>query len=134
MRRSVCIAVQTETRAGYDGRVPPRPRWRIQWLGEMLAIALAYFAAGKLALLLAIPPGYATAVWPAAGLALGGILVLGNRVWPGIVIGSFLVNLGTLLDTATLGTILRSVSLPAIIGMGAALQALAGGFLVRRYI
>src|SRR5205823_2936590 len=28
----------------------------------------------------------------------------------------------------------RSVSLPAIIGMGAALQALAGGFLVRRYI
>ena len=35
-----------------------------------IAVALAYFAVGKLALLLAIPPCYATAVWPSAGIAL----------------------------------------------------------------
>src|SRR5438045_5246514 len=122
------------TEQSHSGPAPPKRFSTIRWLGGIAATAAIYFAAGKLALLLAIPPGYATAVWPAAGFALGGILVLGNRVWPGIVIGSFLVNLGTSLDTATLGTILRSVSLPAIIGMGAALQGLAGGFLVRRYI
>jgi PAS domain S-box-containing protein len=110
-------------------------RWRkFQQPVEILVIGLAYFIAGKLALLLAIPPGYATAVWPAAGLALGGVLVLGNRVWPGIVIGSFAVNVGTSLDPATSLTILRSVSLTAIIGTGAALQALTGAFLVRRYV
>src|SRR3989442_6901828 len=113
------------------GEALPRP-WIIRWLAEILIIALVYFVAGKLALLLAIPPGYATAVWPAAGLALVGILVLGNRVWPGIVIGSFLVNLGTSLDAATIGTILRSISLPAAIAAGAALQALVSPFLLRR--
>ncbi len=134
MRPLVGIAAQTKTHMASGGRGPPRRPWMIRWLAEMLAIALAYFAAEKLALLLAIPPGYATAVRPAAGLALGGVLVLGNRVWPGIIVGSFLVNLRTSLDTATIGTILSSVSLPAILGTGAALQALAGAFLVRRYI
>jgi PAS domain S-box-containing protein len=114
--------------------VPNERQRKFQQFVEILAIALGYFAAGKLALLLAIPPGYATAVWPAAGLALGVVLVLGNRVWPGIVIGSFAVNIGTSLDPATTLTTLRSVSLTAIIGTGAALQALSGAFLVRRYI
>ena len=55
-------------------------------------IALAYYVAGKLGLLLAIPPGYATAIWPASGIALGGTLLFGRRVWPGILIGSFCVE------------------------------------------
>ena len=38
-------------------------------------IATAYWATGRLALLLAIPPGYATAVWPPAGIALAAFLV-----------------------------------------------------------
>jgi len=43
-------------------------------------VAGAYFVAGKLALQMAIPPGYATAVWPAAGIALGAVLWYGPRV------------------------------------------------------
>jgi PAS domain S-box-containing protein len=107
-------------------------RWMVRCLADVLATALIYLVAGRLALLLAIPPGYATAVWPAAGLALGCILLLGNHVWPGVVIGSFLVNIGTSFDAGT--SILQSAWLPATIGMGAGLQALASGFLVRRYI
>lgn len=95
-------------------------------------MALVYFLAGKLALLLAIPPGYATAVWPAAGLALAGTLILGNGVWPGIWLGSFLVNISTGWDATTGPTIVKSLSVAAGIGIGAALQAWVGAFLVRR--
>ena len=67
-------------------------RW---WLGKAAVTAVAYLVAGRLALLMAIPPGYATAVWPAAGIALVLVLVWGNAAWPGVLIGSFLVNVGT---------------------------------------
>src|SRR5439155_5684506 len=94
-----------------------------------LGLAAAYFLAGKLALLLAIPPGYATATWPAAGIALAGVLHWGYRVWPGIVLGSFLVNVWTSLDSARP---FEAMALPAGIGAGAALQAVVGAWLVRR--
>src|ERR1051326_4385920 len=62
------------------------------YLGQVGSLAAAYFAAPKLSLVLAIPPGYATAVWPPSGMALAAVLLLGNRVWPGILIGASLVN------------------------------------------
>ena len=50
--------------------------------------AIGYALLGFLGLLLAIPPGYASPVFPAAGLALALILVSGYRLLPGIWIGS----------------------------------------------
>jgi len=94
-----------------------------------LGLAAAYFLVGKLALLLAIPPGYATATWPAAGIALAGVLHWGYRVWPGIALGSFLVNVWTSFDNARP---FESVALTASIAAGAALQAIVGAWLVRR--
>src|SRR5207247_4323390 len=122
------------TEQSHSGPAPPKRFSTIRWLGGIAATAAIYFVAGRLALLLAIPPGYATAVWPAAGLALGCILLFGNRAWPGVIIGSFLVNFWTSLDTATFGGIVKSVTVPALIGGAAALQALAGAFLVRRFV
>ena len=97
-------------------------------------MAAAYFVVGRLSLLLAIPPGYATAVWPAAGIALAGTLLLGTRVWPGIVLGSFAVNVWTSLDATSLRTLATSGTLAATIGLGAALQAVLGALLVRRFV
>ncbi len=51
-------------------------------LGIFFGVAAAYFAAGKLGLLLAIPPGYATAVWPPSGIALAAALLAGNVAPP----------------------------------------------------
>ena len=65
------------------------------WMGgpqATLVLALAYYVTGRLGLLLAVPPGYATAVWPPSGLALAGILLCGYRVWPAIVVASFASN------------------------------------------
>ena len=42
------------------------------------AVALCYFLAGRFSLLLSMPPGYATAFYPAAGLALGAMLTYGS--------------------------------------------------------
>jgi CHASE1-domain containing sensor protein len=93
-------------------------------LGEILGLAAAYVGTGKLALLLAIPPGNATAIWPPAGIALAALLLFGARAWPGVLLGSFLVNLSTPLDRAAL----------AVISAGASAQALLGAALVRRFV
>ena len=58
-------------------------------------LAALYFVAGKLGLTLAFVNASATAVWPPAGIALAALLVLGYRVWPGVLLGAFLVNLTT---------------------------------------
>ncbi|HYS51283.1 MAG TPA: MASE1 domain-containing protein, partial [Burkholderiales bacterium] len=97
-------------------------------------VALAYYVTGRLALILAIPPGYATAVWPAAGVALVAILLLGYRVWPGILLGHFFVNILTGYDTSSSGAALKSLALPLAIACGGTLQAVCGAALIRRYV
>ncbi|MCX9155965.1 EAL domain-containing protein [Niveibacterium sp. 24ML] len=92
-------------------------------------LCLAYAAAGWLGLLLAVPPGYASPVFPAAGLALGCVLVLGWRLLPGVWAGSVLLNLCHGYELT--GSI---NALPAVtVGCAAALQAWAGAWLVRRF-
>src|ERR1044071_5483088 len=102
-------------------------------LAKLAAIAAAYYAVGRLGLLLAIPPGFATAVWPASGIALAGTLLFGYRVWPGILLGSFLINVWTSLDTTSTASILNTTALAASIGMGASLQAIVAAFLICRF-
>lgn len=100
----------------------------------IMMLALLYFVSGRLGLLLAIPPGYATAVWPASGFALAGLLLYGNRLWPGILLGSFLVNIPTSFDTLATETTVRAFMLAFSIGTGATLQAFAGAILIKRYV
>ncbi len=101
---------------------------------QIVVSAAAYYLVARLALLMAIPPGYATAVWPAAGLGLVGTLVWGKRIVPGIWLGSFLVNVGTSFDGSTAETIARSLAVGGVIAIGAALQVLIGRNLIRRYV
>lgn len=56
----------------------------IQFLLVTLFVAIIYLIAGRLALLLAIPSGYASAIWPPTGIALVAMLLLGKRCWLGI--------------------------------------------------
>jgi len=99
----------------------------------ILGIAAAYFALARLSLLLAIPPGYASAIWPPAGLALAAALLWGYRVWFGVLLGSFAANLWTVLNA---GNAILSVStvLAAVIGCGAALQTVLGAYLIFRFV
>ena len=110
-----------ETSVEGQAVVPSRRR---AILAQAAFVALAYFCAAKLALLLAIPPGYAAAVWPASGIALVALLVGGNRLWPGVWLGSFAANVG--IEGSTLAA--------AVIASGSALQAAVGAELVRRHV
>ena len=99
----------------------------------ILLTAVAYYATGRLGLALAIPPGYATVIWPPAGIALSAAVLGGRRIWPGVLLGSFLVNITVQFDTSSTHAILMSLPVPTIVAAAAALQALAGGWLVKRY-
>jgi integral membrane sensor domain MASE1 len=52
-------------------------------------LAIIYFIAGKVGLMLASVHASASPVWPAAGIALAALLLLGYRVWPAIFVGAF---------------------------------------------
>jgi PAS domain S-box-containing protein len=100
------------------------------WL-RMLAVTLTYYVAGQLGRLLAIPPGYASALWPASGIALAGFLLCGYRIWPGILLASFLINLQVSLDTGALG---ETMALSAGIALGTVLSSVTGAVLIRRVV
>jgi PAS domain S-box-containing protein len=111
---------------------PPLHRKPIHWGLALLATALAYGVVGRLSLLLAIPPGYASPLYPPAGIALACVLVFGWRVVPGVALAAFCLNL--LLTLKHWPNLATSVGLPAVFALGAALQALAGAALVRRFV
>jgi integral membrane sensor domain MASE1 len=56
------------------------------------ALAAAYAVTGRLSLMLAVPPGYATAVWPPSGIALAALWLWGPRAAPGIWLGAAILN------------------------------------------
>src|SRR5690349_19056562 len=80
------------------------------------------------------PPGIETVVWPPSGIALAALLILGNRVWPGIWLGAFLANNWTQFDPSNWHTALSMVATGAGIDTGSLLQSLAGAAMMRRYI
>ena len=61
------------------------------WL-PVLVTAVLCFIAGKLTLSLSLPPSYATAIWPPAGIGLAAVLLWGNRVLPGIFVAELLIH------------------------------------------
>ena len=111
----------------------PAPAKPISLALGVPALALAYILAGLAVGGLATPPGYASAFWPAAGIGFMALLFQGRRLWPGVFLGSFLVNLMISAKTAGWGPhLLHLVPLCLGIGAGAVLQALAAVALVRR--
>jgi len=94
-----------------------------KYLALIVIVLVSYFLAGKLGqATTAIRSGNIGPVWPAFGVALAAVLLFGYRVWPGIFIGVFLVDL------------LSPVPVLAALGQasGATLAAIAGAFALRR--
>lgn len=102
-----------------DGALwPPPGHWRLN-----LALALAYYLAGKLGLSYAALHSSASAVWPPTGIALGAMLIAGYGVWPAVFVGAFLVNV------TNAGSVFTSLG----IATGNTLEALVGAYLVHRF-
>ena len=118
--------MSSESSVSSTARAYPAVRVKGRGLERVLIIAglaAIYFAAGKLGLSLAFVNASATAVWPPTGIALAALLFFGPRVWPGVLIGAFLVNL------TTAGSAVSSAG----IAIGNTLEGVLAAYLVERY-
>lgn len=99
-----------------------------------LGIAFLYLASGVIGMQFSLPPGYASPVFPPAGIALAWVLFFGRRSFPGIVLGSALMN--TYVSWYVNGStdFLLIAVVGTSIGIGACAQALFGAYLMKRWL
>ncbi|MFD0019616.1 MASE1 domain-containing protein [Streptomyces sp. NPDC058382] len=91
-------------------------RRRAVALLRILAVAAAYYGAGWLGLLQQVTLNGATAtpLYPPTGIALGCLLCLGPRIWPGIALGSLLIiaTLSGYVSWSTIGVVAGNTLAP----------------------
>jgi PAS domain S-box-containing protein len=97
------------------------------------ALPLAYVITGRLGLLLAVSPGYATAIFLPAGIAVAAAFLMGSRSLPGTLFGSFLLNVWIGYSTGQQADTL-SFAIAVVIAVASTLQAGIGGAILRRTI
>ena len=99
----------------------------------ILAVAVVYAVVAKVSFLFTIPPGNVSPIFPAAGIALAAVMILGRKALAGVWLGSFAANTISFFDgtvAAGHGT-LPDLPIAAFIGIGAMAGAWAGAFLVQ---
>ena len=70
------------------------PQSRIgRYLAQVAVVSVAYAVGARLAISIEGVSPFAASVWPPAGIAQAGLLFFGSKVWPAIVLGTFLLNL-----------------------------------------
>ncbi|MFI7498129.1 MASE1 domain-containing protein [Streptomyces sp. NPDC049687] len=69
------------------------PRRTVLFAVQTLAVAVCYYAAGRLGLVrqLVVEGAVFTPIWPPTGVAVACLLILGLRAWAGIALGVLLV-------------------------------------------
>jgi len=104
----------------------------LQLMGAITILAGLYVLVGLLGLQLAVPPGYASIMWPASGIAIAALLIFSPRLAPGIFIGSLLVNayVGGVLNDISVDW--RALAVAVAIAAGSTLQATAAAWGARR--
>ena len=91
---------------------------------ELVGVALVYFALAKCGFKLASLNPSASAIWPPTGFALAMALVRGPRLWPAVFIAALAAN----------ATTSGSLATSAAIASGNTLEALAGFYLIKKWI
>ncbi|MEO7151521.1 MAG: CHASE domain-containing protein [Burkholderiaceae bacterium] len=97
-----------------------------------LATAVAYALVGFAALRLAVPPGYASPLYPSAGIAVVAVLVYGRWMLPAVAFGALIVNLTLAIQHGQVGP--AGWASAGGTAASAALQAAVGALLVRRHV
>src|SRR5579872_4610435 len=95
---------------------------------ELVIVAATYAVLGDLAQWLPSLNPTATPCWPPTGLALALMLLCGYRIWPAIVLGSFLSGAMTPLVSGSADS--RLLISSAIVGIGTAAAAFSGAWLI----
>lgn len=99
--------------------------YRISLIRQLMMatlLAFVYWGSAKIGILFALPDAFATLIWPPTGLSLAALLIFGYRLWPGVFIGAFLVELGTGVPAWVAGSM----------AVGNTLEALLAYYLLKR--
>ena len=105
----------------------------INWLGIAI-VALGYYGLAEICRRLASTPQSVTPVWFPDGFASAAILLFGDRLLIGVLIGSFLANIWAFLKTDSTLHLLQSISQVAMIAIGTTAGTGLGVYLLRRAI
>lgn len=106
-----------------DEKAHPLADWRY-WL-TVIAVGLAYVGAAEFGLSQAHVAEQVSPVWPPTGLALAAVILLGVRIWPAITLGAF---------SANMLHVDGQWAIAAGIAVGNTLEAVTGGFILRRFV
>jgi PAS domain S-box-containing protein len=94
-----------------------------RYIAGLILLALVYFVADQLELRFAVVQDNVTLMRPSAGIALAALVLFGQKLWPGVLLGALMVG--------------TSIDLPFppafIIGAGYVLQAVVGAQLLRHF-
>ena len=85
------------------------------YLARMAALAIIYLGAARIGLQYASIGGVISLVWPATGVAIGALVLLGPGHWPGIAIGAFLALVSTGLGAPAAVAIAAGNALEAVV-------------------
>lgn len=103
-----------------------------QWIITVVVAFISYYLFAKVGLLFAIPPGFASAIWPAAGIALAVFLIRGPWALLGIFFASTLANF-QVGGHPTDGFLWSSLFVPSLLAAGTCLQLIISRFLAYRF-
>ncbi|MEN0039228.1 MAG: CHASE domain-containing protein [Cellvibrio sp.] len=98
---------------------------------RIFLLALAYVVAGRLSLLLAIPPGFVSGIFLSMGIALGAVLIWGSPMAIGVFLGSVLLNISI---SASPFISVQVVMVAVGIACASTLASLIGAALIRRFV
>jgi PAS domain S-box-containing protein len=102
------------------------------WFAQFVCVTVGVYIVGRLGRVSAIPSGEVITIWSPSGIALATLLLFGNRIWPGVWLGSFLIEVTTTFQGYGTDATAKSLAFAATIGVGMVLQAAAGSWVLRR--
>ncbi|MGP1373818.1 MAG: MASE1 domain-containing protein [Almyronema sp.] len=129
LKRAVAVRYNTNQMLSQKFSVVPR---RLRQVGAIAVLAIAYYVMAEVSRYLASTPQDVTPVWPPDGIAVGAVLLFGNWISYGVLLGSFLANFWAFRDPTSFLSLIIS-TLPVLgIAVGTTLGTLLSAYLLRK--
>jgi two-component system, NtrC family, sensor kinase len=102
-------------------------------IAGIVVLAIAYYATAEISRQVASTPQSVTPVWPPDGIGVGAVLLFGNWIGYGVLLGSFFANFWAFRDPTNFLSLIIS-TLPVLgIAIGTTLGTLLSAFLLRQF-
>lgn len=104
----------------------------IKQIGCIIVLAIAYYGMAEISRHVASTPQDVTPVWPPDGIASGAVLLFGNWIGYGVLLGSFFANFWAFRDPTNFSSLAISTLPVFLIAIGTTLGTMLGAFLLRK--